>query len=110
MSTFVKLNIFNKVCEKWRLFGVLLGFEVAKLDSLYDKNFSDAFQCYLHVMSMWMRYGEANGYPSTWEGFFTLLKDVNCIGVADQLLSELSRPVQTDHVKTQGIKFINYLT
>ena len=78
--------LVSKVNARWRLLGTLLGFEMAELDGLDSKYRGDSSSCWMKVMErLLLGGGVAKGYPPTWEGLYTLLKDVECAKVADQL-------------------------
>ena len=81
-----EFRLVRKVNANWRILGTLLGFEMAELKSLDLQHRGDATACWMEVMERLLNGGcVANSYPPTWEGVCTLLKDIECASVADQL-------------------------
>ena len=75
----------DRVCSKWRHFGILLDLDQSKLDgfdSQYRGNLNSSWNA---VMSHWLAGGGGRDYPATWKGLYALLSDMELPRVASDL-------------------------
>lgn len=81
-------KVIDKIKHEWKTIGYLLGTEYATIESLPKKNFYNTAQCLCEVISKWIQKGECRDqteYQPTWEGFCTILVDIEQRGIVDEL-------------------------
>ena len=66
-------------------FGFRLDIESDQLKGWEKQYHEDANRCCLEVMDHWLKTGGTREYPTTWDGLYELLKDVECEHVIDNL-------------------------
>ena len=77
-------RLVDKVCNKWREFGILLGFSKEQLDEWETGNSTMHMTCWFSSINPWLQHG-TSAYPNTWEGLYELLRDVKCHQIAEEL-------------------------
>lgn len=75
----------SRVSTKWRSFGLLLGLELNKLDGIDSDYRGVSSSCWNRVMEHWLNGGGEPEYLPTWEGLYTLLRDIEHPNVARDL-------------------------
>ena len=79
------IRLVNEVSADWHDFGLLLGLKLKQLDAWDAQYRGDVRMCWNKVMEHWLTEGGSRDYPATWEGLYTLLKDLNFTKVAEIL-------------------------
>ena len=79
----------DKVSARWQQFGLALDLTPNQLDALDRQYRGDAFLSWNRVMDHWCQGGSAH-YPPTWEGLYTLLKDMQYGQIAVDLEAAVS--------------------
>ena len=77
--------LVKEVSARWRDIGLLLGINMNQLQALDDKHRGNAKNIWNEVMSYWLTGEKSWNYPVTWEGLYTLLKDIDVPRIAEDL-------------------------
>ncbi len=84
MQTF---RLKDMVSAQWEEFGTLLGICLNQLTVWKKECPGDIAACWQRVMEHWITGQGSPDYPVTWEGLFTLLEDLGCQAIAQELRS-----------------------
>ena len=79
-----KFRLTDKVCAKWRKFGLMLNITSNILHGIDSQMRGHSDECFARVMQLWLD-GDSRVYPPTWEGMYQLLEDINLSQVARDL-------------------------
>lgn len=85
-------KLIEKISDKWQEIGTLLELEQAKLKLFRDTSSNNAEICLREVLSHWLE-GGGSRYPRTWDGVCTLLRDIHCANIAEELKQALENSV-----------------
>ena len=80
-----QFRLVNEVSNKWESFGIRLDVTTNQLKAWRKECLGDAEECWMKVMGHWLAEGGTEDYPTTWEGLYLLLDDVECTEVARKL-------------------------
>ena len=75
----------SKVSVKWKDFGLRLGMTLNDLEAWEREHRGAAKDIWNKVMDHWLAGGGGHDYPATWEGLYSLLRDVELSEAANQL-------------------------
>ena len=71
---------------------------VNQLDGWESEYRGAVSRCWNKVMEHWLdEGGVTEDYPATWEGLYTLLEDVQCTQVAEELKNALESASKASH-------------
>ena len=84
-------SLQRRVSAAWRKFGKLLDFKFIHLRGLEQQYRGVGDDCWDHVMQHWMD-GGSKSYPPTWQGLYSLLKDVGFAAVTIELKEAVENP------------------
>ena len=70
---------------KWKDFGLLLGMTLNDLEALEREHRGKAKDIWNQVMDHWLAGRGGGDYPTSWEGMYALLNDLELSEVADEL-------------------------
>ncbi len=90
-------RLMDKVSSKWLDLGLRLSIEPAILYGWENQYQRDASRCWDKVMWELIASGGTEEYPSTWEGVYQLLKDIECGGIADDLKEAVTHAITGDY-------------
>lgn len=85
-----RFSLIGEVSSEWKAFGNLLEIPPDKL-AAWEREIGDSTECWRRVMHHWLAAGGTHDYPTTWEGVYELLEDINCAGVAKKLKEAVAR-------------------
>ncbi len=88
-----KFCLRDKVSSKWWDLGILLTIEQALLDGWDSQYLKNASRCWDKVMDTWITSRGTGDYPSTWEGVYQLLEDINCGKFVDALREAVTHAI-----------------
>ena len=81
----LQFRLVNCVSSRWQLFGNRLQIPYNQLEDWKMKFHGNISRCWMSVMEHWLAVGGVPDYPTTWQGLYMLLEDVECAEVANQL-------------------------
>ena len=74
----------SEVSAKWKEFGLRLGMILNDLEAL-EREYTNAKDLMNKVIDHWLAGKAACDYPVTWEGLYSLLRDIELSETANQL-------------------------
>ena len=81
-----EFRLASKVSSRWKDFGQRLGMSWDELKVLDRKNLMNDKDSWRDVMNSWLSCEvKSEQYPTTWEGLYTLLKDLELSQYAQQM-------------------------
>ena len=80
-----KFQLVSEVSVKWKEFGLRLGMTLNDLEALEREYRGNAKDIWNKVMDHWLAGKAARDYPVSWEGLYSLLRDVELSETANQL-------------------------
>ena len=83
-------HLVHKVSAMWQQFGLVLGLTPNQLDALDRQYRGDAYLAWNRVMEHWLQ-GGSGGYPATWAGLYSLLRDMEYGEIAIELKAAVSK-------------------
>ena len=84
-----RLNIVEALAPKWKDLGDYLDINSDFLVILESRHRGDLLECCREVMKTWIEQRESVSYSPTWEGLYTLLKDLRRDDVANDLMKAI---------------------
>ena len=85
-----KFQLVSQVSAKWKDFGLLLNVTLNDLEALEQEHRGNAKNIWNRVMDHWLAGKGGYDYPASWEGLYTLLKDLDFSEVSDELEKAVS--------------------
>ena len=82
--------LMDKIENKWRDIGQVLGNSIPQLDSLSKKHQENSKECCRAVLGRWLD-NPPSDYPATWNGLIELLEDCELRHVATELKTVLRK-------------------
>ncbi len=73
------------MASRWQSFGNLLDVPHDQLEAWKKEELGSVPDCWLRVMYYWLDAEGPPDYPTTWDGLYLLLEDVECSKVAEEL-------------------------
>ena len=80
-----QFRLFERVCPKWKDFGIILNIEFELLNAWEKECNKNAIRCWDKVMTRWLEGTTHKDYPSTWNGLYDLLNDLEYAEVTTTL-------------------------
>lgn len=90
-------RLVDHVSARWTDFGIQLGITQNILDAWESEYSNKARKCWQKVMRHWLKGKCGALYPSTWEGLYSLLKDLEYGEVARKLEDAVKAAKQNSH-------------
>ena len=88
-----KFCLVSEVSARWKDFGMHLKITQNDLDAMEEEHGRKAKACWKDVMNQWLDGKGEPEYPSTWEGMYTLLDDLELSEVAKRLKKAVNNPL-----------------
>ena len=83
-----RCRVIRSICLKWHEVGIMLGIKHSDLTTISMRNLKDPKPCCIEVLTKWLEDGSPH-YPSTWEGVFELLDDLDETVLSSELQNAL---------------------
>ena len=99
-----EFRLVKQVSAKWKRFGVILGVTSNDLDALEEQYRGKAESCWREVMRHWLEGGGGCGYPASWSGLCTLLRDAEYAEIANQVKRVVDRAIVPPPAPTRDTK------
>lgn len=84
-------KLIEKISDKWKTLGTLLGMEEAQLEQFKSITSNDSEECCKKVFSRWLKGEKDTLYPKTWIGVYKLLRAIDCGAIARDLEKAIER-------------------
>ena len=76
--------------SKWKEFGDRLDIPANRLEAWEKEHRGVAAECWRRVVCHWLENGGPHDYPTTWNGLYALLEDIELAEVSKKLKEAVS--------------------